>query len=351
MYLIAGNGTFDAQQDGANLGNAFIKLATGKQLSVLDYFAPFNVFSLDDFDIDLGSSGAMLLPDEVGGPSHPHVLVSAGKEGRIYFLDRDNMGHYRQGSDAQIVQSLAVVIHPLFGIPSYFDGAVYFATVNETLRAFRVSSGRLSVTPTSRSATRFGYPGAVTDISANGSKGGILWLIDSAARLHAYDATDLSRELYNSDTEVGPGSTRIDVKFSTPTIANGKVYTGTQNSLVAFGLLSAPDVGAITNSANFQPGPLAPGLLVSVFGTNLALSTEEATQTPLPVTLGGAKLLINGNPAPLSYASPGQLNAQIPCETALGAGVALVLTANTASAPVRITVQQTAPGLFAVALN
>jgi uncharacterized protein (TIGR03437 family) len=351
MYLIAGNGIFDGHQGGSNLGNTFIKLATAEQLSVLDYFAPFNVFSLNGLDTDLGSSGAMLLPDEVGSPAHPHLLVSAGKEGRIYVLDRDNMGHYRQDGDDQIVQSLAGAIQPLFGIPSYFNKTVYFAPIHDALKAFAVSNGLLSATPTSQSTTKFGFPGAVTDVSANGSQNGILWLLEAGFRLHAYDAADLSKELYNSGMRPDRDDLGSYVKFSTPTIANGKVYVGTQNSLVAYGLLAPPSIGMVASSAGFQTGPLAPGSLVSVFGTNLAAGTEDASQSPLPLSLGGAKLLINGNPAPLLYASPGQLNAQIPCETPLGSAVMVVVTGNTSSVPVRIVIQQTAPGLFAATMN
>jgi uncharacterized protein (TIGR03437 family) len=351
MYLIAGNGDFDAHQGGSNLGNTFIKLATGGKLSVVDYFAPFNVFSLTDLDIDLGSSGAMLLPDEAGSPAHPHLLVSAGKEGRVYVLDRDNMGHYRQGGDTQIVQSVAAAIQPLFGIPSYFNKTVYFAPMHDALKAFAVNNGMLSPTPTSQSTTKYGFPGAVTDISADGSQNGILWLLEAGFRLHAYDAADLSKELYNSGMRPDRDDLGSYVKFSTPTIANGKVYAGTQNSLVAYGLLAPPKIGMMANSAGFQTGPLAPGSLVSVFGTNLAAVSEDATQNPLPVSLGGSTLLINGNPAPLLYASPGQLNAQIPCETALGSASAVVVTGNTSSVPVRIVIQPTAPGLFAAMLN
>ena len=228
MFVISGNGDFDASRGGTALGNSFIKLSTKQGLAVVDYFAPFNVFSLSDLDIDLGSSGAVLLPEEAGGVGHLHVLVSAGKEGRIYVVDRDNMGHYQAESDSQIVQSLKGSIQPLFGDAAYFDGKVFFASVNDYPKAFAIREGMLSTEAVSKGPEKLGHPGAVPSVSANGSSGGIVWLIDSGAVLRAYDAADLSREVFSGDT----GSY---VKFSVPTIAGGKVFVGTQNSLVVFG--------------------------------------------------------------------------------------------------------------------
>ena len=228
MFIIAGNGDFDAHRGGTALGNAVIKLSTKQGLAVLDYFAPFNVFLLSDLDMDLGSSGAVLLPEEAGGVAHPRILVSAGKEGRIYVLDRDNLGRYHPDNDRQIVQSLKGAIQPLFGAAAYFDGKVYFAPVNDYPKAFTARNGMLSPEPVSKGPEPLGYPGAVPSISANGLTGGIVWLIDSRAILRAYDAADLSRELFSD----GTGSY---VKFSTPTIAGGKVFVGTQDSVVVFG--------------------------------------------------------------------------------------------------------------------
>lgn len=357
IYLISGNGTFDAHNGGADLGESFIKLSTRGGLPVADYFTPFNAIRLSDLDLDLGSSGALLLPDEAGGPLHPRLLVSAGKEGRIYLLDRNNMGHFQPGSDSQIVQSLEGVIQPLFGIPAYFNAAlggntVYFSAVNDRMKAFSVKNGKLSTAPVSSTNATFGYPGSVPGISANGSTNGIVWVIDPAARLRAFDATDLSKELYDSGNTDGRDSLGTYVKFSTPAIANGKVYVGTQNSVAAFGLFATQTrIGAIVNAAGLQPGGVAPGSIVTVFGTNLATGTETASQNPLPTFLAGSELFIDGVPAPLFYASPVQLNAQIPYETPLGAAGALVKVGSNAPAAMQITIQPAVPGLFTSALG
>src|SRR6185437_11146963 len=313
----------------------------------------FNQQQLSDADIDIGSSGPILLPDSVGSPTHPHLLTSAGKEGRIYVLDRDNMGHYNPTDDSQIVQSLNGAIGALFGSPAYFNNTVYFSGVNDALKAFPISGAQLAVSPSSRSSETFGYPGSVPSISANGSSNGIVWALESGygGVLNAYDAANLSHELFNSNMNPARDSLGPYVKYSVPTIANGKVYAGTANSLAVYGLLSAPAPLAAVNAASFQAGPVAPGALVSFFGTNLAGSTASAPGPPLPLTLGGTSLSINGVPAPLLYVSPDQINAQIPFETQPGSATATVKSAGTPTATLSVSISPAAPGLFTTGKN
>lgn len=229
IYIVSANGTFDADHGGSDLGESIIKLSTTNTLSVADYFTPFNADSLSLQDKDLGSSGTLLLPDAVGIPAHPHLLVSGSKAGGIYVLDRDNLGHFQPGGDSQIVQSLTSAIGPLFGTPVYFNNTVYFAAKGDAVKAFSISNGLLSAQPVSQSVGPFPYLGSAPSISANGLTNGILWIVDTSVQLHAYDASNLADELYHA-------SIGSYVKFSTPTIANGKVYVGTTNSLVVFGL-------------------------------------------------------------------------------------------------------------------
>lgn len=229
VYIVSGNGIFTADHGGSDLGESIIKLSTTNGLQVADYFTPFNNVMLSEKELDLGSSGALLLPDVAGSPTHPHLLVSGSKEGRIYLIDRDNMGHFQAGGDNQIVQSLVLAVGPVFGMPIYFNNQVYFSAAGDTLKAFSIENGVLSEKPVSKSLTTFAFPGSVPSISATGTQNGIVWLIDSAAQLRAFDATDLRKELYR-------GKVGSYVKFSTPTIANGKVYVGTMNNLVVFGL-------------------------------------------------------------------------------------------------------------------
>jgi hypothetical protein len=242
IYVISANGRFDVNENGSALGDSFIKLSSQMGLTVTDYFTPFNQLHLDRADLDLGSSGAVLLPDAVGTSAHPHLLVSAGKEGRIYLLDRDQMGHFNPNSDSQIVQSLEGAIGALYGSAAYFNGTVYFSAAYDAAKAFSISEANLAPFPSSESWQVFGYPGAVPAISANGCSDGIVWLVEAGfgGTLHAYDASDLANELYNSEMNGSRDSLGSFVKFSVPTIANGKVYVGTGDSLVVFGLLNQP---------------------------------------------------------------------------------------------------------------
>jgi hypothetical protein len=239
IYAVTGNGKFDADAKGVDLGNSLIKLSS-PGLAVSDYFTPFNQQHLDQADIDLGSSGAVLLPDAAGSVSHPRLMVSAGKEGRIYLVDRDQMGRFQPGNDAQIVQSIEKAIGPLFGGPAYFNNTLYFAAADDRVKAFPISAARIAASSSSQSDRVIGYPGGVPVISAAGASNGIVWLVESgpAGMLHAYDASDLANELYNSQMNAARDTPGPLIKFSVPTVANGKVYVGTANSIAIFGLLN-----------------------------------------------------------------------------------------------------------------
>ncbi len=239
IYAVSGNGKFDAGANGADLGDSIIKLSS-PGLEVRDYFTPFNQLQLDRADIDLGSGAAILLPDAAGSAAHPHLLVSAGKEGRIYLVDRDQMGRFQANGDSQIVQSIVGAIAPLFGGPAYFNHTLYFAAANDRVKAFSIADAHIGTAPSSESAQVIGYPGAVPAISANGNSNGIVWLIESGdgGMLHAYDASSLARELYNSRMNPLRDAPGRLMKFSVPAIANGRVYVGTGDSLAVFGLLN-----------------------------------------------------------------------------------------------------------------
>ena len=237
IYVTTANGTFDVNTGGTDYGDSFLKFNSG--LSLLDYFTPFNQANLNSSDLDLGSGAVVLLPDQTG--SHPHAMVGAGKEGRIYVVNRDNLGHYCNGclSDTQIVQSIAGAF-PQEAYPSgaYWNGNVYFASQNDVLKQYSVSQSLLSTTPVAKAKDTIGSRAATPSISANGTTNGIVWIINaktknSAANLMAYDATNVSTKLYDGTGVITSSATR----FSVPTVANGKVYVGTKTQLVVFGLL------------------------------------------------------------------------------------------------------------------
>lgn len=243
VFVVTGNGTFDGPSPaGSNdFGDTFLRLTPGT-LALSDFFTPFNQAQLEQDDTDLGSGTPLLLPDQNSGP--PHLLVSAGKEGTIYLLNRDNMGKFQTGSDNQIVQSVPNALGPLFGTPAYFQHTVYFFAATDSLKAFSLSNGQLGTSPTSQSVTHSGFPGATPVISANGAANAIVWALQTdqfgtsgPAVLHAYLASDVSTELYNSNQNPGRDNPGPAVKFTVPTVMNGKVYVGTQTQLSVFGLL------------------------------------------------------------------------------------------------------------------
>jgi hypothetical protein len=155
VYLVAGNGVFDYPSGGGDLGESYIKLASTGGLKVADYFAPFNFSALDDADLDVGSAGVALCGDEAGSASHPHLMVGGGKEGRIYVLDRDNLGKWQAGSDSQIVASLPGAIGGLFGNPAYFNKTVYFGGSGDNLKAFSLGNAMLGNAPSSQTSSSF----------------------------------------------------------------------------------------------------------------------------------------------------------------------------------------------------
>ena len=247
IYQLAGNGTFDPTLNSAgfpaqgDFGNAFLKISTSSnRLSVSDYFAMFNTASESNADTDLGSGGAMLLPDLTDSSGKiRHLAVGAGKDGNIYVVDRDNMGKFNSGSN-NIYQQLSSAIGGEFGMPAYFNNAIYYGGVSDNLKAFSISSAKLSATAASQSGNTFGYPGTTPSVSANGSSSGVVWAAENTdpAVLHAYDASNLARELYNSNQAAnGRDHFGTGNKFIVPTIANGKVFVGTTNGVGVFGLL------------------------------------------------------------------------------------------------------------------
>ncbi len=328
IYIVSANGTFDANMGGADLGESVLKLSTGKGLlTAADYFTPYNAGALSDQDLDLGSSGALLLPDSAGSAIHPHLLITGSKSSALYLLDRDSLGHFQPNGNSQIVQSLASAVGPLFGIAAYFNNTVYFSAAHDQVKAFSLRNGLLSALPVSASSATFAELGTVPSISASGATNGILWTIDPTGQLHAYDAADLETQLYQ-------GNVGAYVKFSTPTIANGKVYVGTAASLVVFGLQSqgAGSVAAPT-------GPVAPGSIVSLFGANLAPRIAQAAGSPWPKVLETTSVFINGAAVPLGYVSPTQINAQVPSDALPGQATVTVVVGDRVLPPIELTIR------------
>jgi hypothetical protein len=245
VYLLDGNGTFDTTltatgfPNRGNFGNAFVKLATAGGLSVADYFATFDTVSASNADTDLGSGGAMVLPDLIDSTGRTrHLAVGAGKDAHVYVVDRDAMGKWNASSN-QIYQDITGALGgSVFSMPAYFNNTVYYGASGRQLKSFSITSARLSTASVSASAVSFPFPGTTPAVSASGGANGIVWAVENRnpAVLHAYDARDLTRELYNStQAPSGRDSFGAGNKFITPTIANGRVYVGTTTGVGVFG--------------------------------------------------------------------------------------------------------------------
>ena len=248
VYLLTANGAFETTPDAKGLpqygdyGNSFLKLATtGGGLAVADYFAPYNEVAESAADEDLGSGGVMLLPDVTDSSGVVrHLLVGAGKDGNLYVVNRDNMGKFSSSGDADWQELDGALPGGVYAAPAYFNGVVYYCDEGGPLKAFPVTGAKLSALPASETTTEFPYPGASPAVSANGTSAGIIWAVEnnSAAVLHAYDASSLTHELYNS-TQASGGRDKFGAgnKFITPTVADGMVFVGGPEGVAVFGLL------------------------------------------------------------------------------------------------------------------
>jgi hypothetical protein len=258
IYLATGNGTFDTTMDASGFptqgdyGDSYVKLAvdpssslsnqnkTGWGLKVVDYFTPYNQASLSAQDLDIGSTGLTVLPDQSG--PYPHELVGTSKDGVIYVVNRDNMGKFNSSSNKIIQEIDNQFPGGGFSSPAYFNGQVYIAGQSTSIKAFQVTNGLLTTSPTSQSGNIFPNHGATPSVSANGTSNGIVWAQENnstsqPAVLYAFNASNLADELFNSSQVPGRDQAGLALNFVSPTIANGKVYVATAGELDVYGLL------------------------------------------------------------------------------------------------------------------
>lgn len=255
IYIATGNGPFDLNTGGPDAGNTVLKLALQSGALVrLDYFTPFNQATLTADDLDLGAAGP-IIPATQSGAAAPSLVIVGGKDGNIYSINRSNMGKFN-GSTNTDVQTIPLG-HPeptngLFATPAAWNKLIYFGEVNEPLELFTFSNGLLSTAPTAQTTEVFAYPGTSPMVSNNGTGNGIVWTLDLShyvggtpsggvntagpAVLHAYNATNL-QELYNSSQAGTRDTAGNALKFTSPTIANGRVYVGTATRLDVYGFL------------------------------------------------------------------------------------------------------------------
>jgi len=330
LYLETANGIFDVNTGGPDYGDSFVKLATTNNgLSVADYFTPYNQLTLKNGDVDLGSGAPMLLPDSAGSAAHPHLIVGAGKQGTVYLLDRDNLGHYNgtdgiNGSDSQIIQSVigavgnGVSLGGSYATPAYWNNRIFYTAKTDKVRAFTITNGVIVATPQSVSATAFGPFTGSPVVSANGTNNAIVWVTDPGAYassgpavLHAYNATNLALELYNSSLNLARDNPGGAVKMTAPVVTGGKVYVGAEFALSVFGpaiFLNAPVLspagGTFTNS-------VLVALADSTAGVSIYYTLDGTTPTAGSTLYSGPFLLTSNALIQAIALSPGAVNSAV----------------------------------------
>ena len=249
LYLMSGVDAGDQNYTPLLYNDSFLRLDPNN-LSVLDFFAPDDNNYLAENDADLGSGANVLMPDN--GSSTPHEVIGGGKDGNIFVVNRDKMGGYNPPSTNNVIQTVHIgtsQIDNIFSTPVYWNGFVYYHPNGEVPQAFSWSNGLLSSKPTSSGTIAYQQHGATASLSANGAVNGIIWDVDDSnysntgsgsgpAVLHAYDATNVANELYNSSQAGSRDTAGAALKFTVPTIANGRVFVGTSNELDIYGLLA-----------------------------------------------------------------------------------------------------------------
>jgi hypothetical protein len=251
LYFTTSNGPFDVNTGGVDYGDSVEKITPSG--GVVGYFTPFDQQNMSDSNLDLGAAGPVLLVDQPSSP-YPHELITAGKGGTIYVINRDNLGGYNPNNNNQIIQSIPGAFPNgsqgigNFSQPVYFNGYVYFAAVNDHLKVFQLTNGLLSTSPTSQSSEVYRVRGGSFAVSANAGAGAILWAVqnngtsadnDTGAPgiLYAYDATNLNTEFYNSSQAGTRDTFDLAAKFMIPVVANGKVFVAGQTEFIVYGLL------------------------------------------------------------------------------------------------------------------
>jgi len=280
LFLTTGNGTYTSYPPfnaNSEFGESILDfdLSNGK-LTPTDAFTSFNEAKLTVSDLDQGSGGILMVPDQQG--STPHVMVQVGKEGRILVLNRDNLGGFAAGakSNTNILQDILGQTKGLWSTPAYWNGNVYMWGSGDVAKMFAMNSGVLDPTPSSKASVASAYPGANFTISSNGAQDGIAWAVRSDAFtthgpeiLYAWDATNLSNLLYESDANPTRDGAGNAMKFTIPVVTNGKVYVAAARVVSVYGL--------------FQTQPTAATPVISpnggTFSTAQSVQLSSATPT------------------------------------------------------------------------
>jgi len=241
VFVVTANGSYDADKPGGqNYSNSVLRLSlAGKTLQVEDFFTPFNQQQLNDADNDLGGGGPVLLPDR---PRRHRTLVVGGKGGGLYVLNRDSLGHFHAGDNRHAIQVIPTA-GSVFGAAATWNGRVFLWASDDVLRSFAIVGDTLA--EIGRGRVQFLDPGATPTVSADGNGNGIVWAItskgwrspDRPAVLYAFDAANVANELYDSEQNAARDRPGMALRFSIPTVAQGRVYVGVKGAVAVYGVL------------------------------------------------------------------------------------------------------------------
>jgi uncharacterized protein (TIGR03437 family) len=353
IYIVTGNGDFDGV---TNFSGAILKLS-GSDLSLLDWYTPASWQYLNANDLDVGSTGALLAPGT-------NLVLAGDKGGHLINLDSTSLGHVENASGADEFSVSPASIFTLAIWQSSAGMLLYEHDLNGFLKSYAVTSAAITQTPVSTGTWNGDslYHGMA--ISSNGPADGIVWETTGnhsqpgiPGTLHAWNASDLTQELWNSDMNSADVLGSF-AKLVAPLVANGRVYVPTlSNQLVIYGLQSAgntnllaPQVASILNGGSLVQNSVSPGEVVSIFGTNLGPSVGATFQADdsglIPPALAGTQVSFDGTAAPLMYVSANQINAVVPFEVAGPVTQIVVTNGGGSSTPAAIPVVAAAPGLF-----
>ena len=300
LYVTTGNGDWNGT---SQWGQTSLKVSP--TFKVLDWCTPINYAAMNARDTDFGAGGCLLLPDRTGYPATSYV-VTGGKDGKLFVMDKDHgMGHQSTGDakvhqNWQAVESASKCTAHIHGSPIYWNSGtvgemMYVWGENDRGKAYKFDGSTFNTTPIMETAvtspiTGCGMPGGILSLSANGNTNGILWAscVYTGDAVHdivpgilrAYDANDLGKELWNSYQDKSRDDLGKLAKYVPPTIANGKVYMATfSNSVCAYGLLSTykPPLADGTYKVINQKSGLALGVAEGSTANSVNVGQERYT--------------------------------------------------------------------------
>jgi hypothetical protein len=372
MFIATGNGSFNATppyNNSMSYGDDIIRLdLSGGVLTAQDSFTPFNQATLNATDADQGSGGVLLLPDQSTG-GHTHLMVQAGKEGKIYVVDRDNLGGYNSSTN-NVVQEIAGQSGGLWSIPAFWNNTLFTWGKSNFLQAFKLTNGQFSATPTASGTEFSNYPGATPSVSSNGTSNGIVWAIRTDAYnvpdnavLHAFSAANVATELYNSGQNAARDAAGRANKFAVPTVANGRVYVGTAAEVDVYGLLGGTPTAAspvISPGSQTFTGSLSVTITDSTSGATIYYTTDGSLPTVASTKYTGsfsvststtvtAIASATGYLQSLSSSQTYTLQNQVaaptfsPASTSFSSPIAITLSDSTSGAKIYYTTNGTTP--------